>query len=391
MSSYPYSAIRIVSPAMYSGESKDHDRAHFHEPCQTACVSDGVTTSPYSQKAAELITAVIPCVFEKDTVARLGMIADSLMNHRKEAGIERPSLTKNGYSENMQKMMFNIITLKMAVSFQATLIAARFSTNENGVTADIIKCGDSGFFAFSDKGQLLSSSLQLNNHFPEKVSERKRQGIIFGPASEVLVRVEGRLSDNKKLMANSGIQPRFAVNWLVCTPVDICDGQKSSGKNKLCQMKPLRLSKDDRLLVPEYLYGKILTSHGRHYRVLSFSSTIKAVSDVPARTHKSFSEKGSATHVLPDHFYTGDYDLVKDSFPLNTNFLLCSDGFYSAFGDFGEMFSWLRNNEQKLNKAAPDQDGVMEQLHLKLGKKSGDDDISLVWARPNKGGKPDVR
>jgi hypothetical protein len=174
MEKFHYSAITVVSPMISDGEAKDQDRAQWHAPSQSACICDGVTTSPYSARAAEYVTAFIPSVFSSNPVMRLEMLADILMQYRLETCLEQPVISKEKYSENMQKILIDVIRQNNTTSYQTTLIAAKFGTNDNGVIADIIKCGDSAFFAFSDKGLLLSSSLQFKNQFPEKPSKTRK-------------------------------------------------------------------------------------------------------------------------------------------------------------------------------------------------------------------------
>jgi hypothetical protein len=377
-----YIAITGVSPMFSSGEFKNQDRVRWYEPDQIACDCDGVSSSPYSGDAAEIVTIAMPSVFTGDTIKRLEMLADILMKRRLELCAETPVIADGKYSPNMQKMLVDIIRQKNTSSFQTTVIAARFGSSKNSVTADIIKCGDSAFFAFSKDGSLLSSSLQFNNQPSVPASNQKQ--IIFGPGDEILVRVEGRLSEYKELAQQSGIKPEYAKNWLVCTPVDSCK-EKCCPEKNLLEIKALCLTEDDKLVVPEYLYGRMLASKGKHYRVLGFSSTIKALSPRMAEISKAgFNGKSSATNVLPDHFYSGNFDLFKDSFPIGSNFILCSDGFYSAFDDFSDLYEWLKENEHGLGNPS-DREKIMSELHLRLSKKSGDDDISFIWAMPNKG------
>ena len=58
-----YTAITVISPLVDGTEKKDQDRAQWYEPGQIAALSDGVTTSLYSQNAAEIVTLFIPSIF----------------------------------------------------------------------------------------------------------------------------------------------------------------------------------------------------------------------------------------------------------------------------------------------------------------------------------------
>jgi serine/threonine protein phosphatase PrpC len=97
--------------------------------------------------------------------------------------------------------------------------------------------------------------------------------------------------------------------------------------------------------------------------------------------HAELGGTGSTTLVLPDHFYTGAYECYRDSFPRQTNFLLCSDGLYGAFSNWAELYEWLRLNAAALNSEVTRQT-LLEQLHERLNSSKGDDDISLIWVQP---------
>jgi serine/threonine protein phosphatase PrpC len=370
----PYSGITVISPMLDKGELKDQDRARWSEPCQAACVCDGVTTSPNSQKAAEIISDFIHVIFNNDPVARLEMLSDILMALRSEIG--EPANT--AYSAGIQRMLQTVIRQKNSTSYQTTAVAVKLTHSDGAIIAHIFKCGDTGFFAFSEDGGLLSSSLEFSVNAKPGLHPVKKE-IPFGPGDEILVRVDGSLSGHPDIARKSGIDKRFTSNWLVCRPVESCVDESCKDESNLLELKRLRLADDDILLIPEFLYGKALTSRGKHFRVLKYSSCIKALSSkVVEITKAGFKDKGNATNVLPDHFYTGGFDLYKDTFPAGTNFLLCSDGFYSSFDDFNQMHKWLVENNANLKDSAA-------TLHANLKDRGGDDDISFIWVRPSIG------
>jgi len=104
----------------------------------------------------------------------------------------------------------------------------------------------------------------------------------------------------------------------------------------------------------------------------------------------SFGNHGSATMVLPDHFYCGYYDSYQDTFPTGSEFILCSDGFYGCFPDWHQLWTWLAENAHKLNHKEK-RKAILRELHTQLHNKNGDDDISFVWVRPRTPEPPDQK
>ena len=85
--------------------------------------------------------------------------------------------------------------------------------------------------------------------------------------------------------------------------------------------------------------------------------------------------------MLPDHFYSGQYDYIEDRFPCGTHFVLGSDGFYSAFATASQMWAWLQEYRNAL--AVPqEREAKLRDLHQQLHEKSTDDDMSCVWMYP---------
>mgnify|MGYP001023303566 FL=1 len=248
-----YRAAVIVSPNRFGEEQKDQDRARFFEPGLVGIVCDGVTSSPRSGKAAELVTSFAPILFEGNAREKLRTICDLLLAYRKEFQSTCLAVPEN-MPEAMQTMLRDVLREKQATSYQTTMVALRLRPSGSDVGVDILRCGDSAILAFSDDGELLYSSLA---HAPE--NEKKSHytflpdGWRFGPGDQILVRVEGPLDDHETVAANSGIQERHFGNWLVCTPVEGCfdvrkDGSTHSGV--------LVIAPGDRLLVPRYQIGR---------------------------------------------------------------------------------------------------------------------------------------
>ena len=386
-----YKALTVVSPATLGGEVKNQDRALWHESSQTAGLCDGVTSSPNSSQAAELVTTVIPALFAGDTSERLAMMCDILMAQRRECIKNRNILFPENATENMQNMLLRVIYQKLSVSFQTTMVAARFMSDEKEVNVHVIIFGDSAFFAFSPNGQLLTSSLDFPNSphdtqiLPNLVSTSSivKRLFRFSPGDQILVRIEGPLSNFSDLAEQTDILNEHLCNWIVCAPVDSCKDRKSICEHNMTCLRTLYLTSSDRLLIPKYLYGTLLTNGGRSYRVLRYSSTIRPIHSVKnAIATNGFQHRGSATAVLPDHFYNNSFDSFHDRFPLRSHFLLCSDGFYSSFDSWQELWNWLQKNKFELHHNDVTE-VILRQLHDDLHAKSGDDDISFIWVQPN--------
>ena len=383
--SNPYTATTVVSPMMLGEEAKNQDRVRWSGPDQTACLGDGVTSSPHADKAAELAVSLAPGLFKGNTKERLSMLCDLLTTRRQESLQEDITIPEH-IPKAMRSMLQKAIQSKMEYSHQTTLVAAQFTCDKHGVNTRTVKCGDSGFFAFSPESGLLFSSVRSKwincranapHHRPGLAS----QGIQFGPGDDILVTVEGCLSQYKSLAKRTDLKEIYRPNWLVCRPVEVSHNPDSSTRQAV-ESRTLFLSANDRLLVPRYLWGQQLESKGKQYRLLRYASAIKpvvldGVSDFRGR----FDQSTSATQVLPDHFQGGHFDYVKDRFPPGTHFVLCSDGFYNSFCDAGELWTWLKDHAKTLldeNERQP----LLEQLHRRLDRTAGDDDISFVWVYP---------
>lgn len=384
-----YAALTVVSPMVDGDDKKDQDRARFFEPGQSACVCDGVTSSPNSAKAAELATAFCPALFHGDVSRNLEMLCDVLMTHRQESQLENNMCVPDGTSPAMQRMLQGVLQSKKTTGFQTTIIAVQLIAREGHVCARVIGCGDSALFAFSPQGELLGSSLarspqessaQRLSGGPSELSPSQR-ALSFGPGDEILVQVVGGLTRYPDIARRSRIKPEHTQNWIVCLPVHACCEQDDRGQFSY-RAGPLALQPDDHLVVPKYLYGRLLTSDGCLYRLLRYSSTIRVVPRCePRQMPAEFGSSGSSTLVLPDHFYTGSFDYFEDTFPLQTQFILCTDGLYGAFSEWSQLYAWLKGNAAALHHGDHRED-VLQQLHDRLNSHKGDDDISFVWARP---------
>jgi len=92
----------------------------------------------------------------------------------------------------------------------------------------------------------------------------------------------------------------------------------------------------------------------------------------------SFNGLGNTTAVLPDHFGSDKGLIIEKQFSPDTEFILCSDGFYQSFEDFSGMHFWLKDNIEALSDPKA-RLILFRELHKKLADKCGDDDMSLIW------------
>jgi hypothetical protein len=261
-------------------------------------------------------------------------------------------------------------------AFQTTLVAIALTPTDDSVLVERIGCGDSAFLAFSPQGELLSwwpSAASTNPN--DSGGDEESKTLSFGPGGRLLVKILGTASEHPKLLEAAQIHARHASNWLVCTPLDGFGDAASSPQSSLAW----HVSKDEPLLVPSYLIGSFSGAANERYRVVNFSSTIRRPKFVPEP--RLFEDKGSVTAVLPDHVQSGVQNHVRDEFPVDTQFVLASDGFYGSFDSSKELWAWLVTNQEELGVADRRAD-VMRNLHARLHAKSSDDDISFVWVRP---------
>ncbi|MBM4030175.1 MAG: protein phosphatase 2C domain-containing protein [Planctomycetes bacterium] len=384
-----HDALAIVSPACLGNEEKNQDRVFWSPAVGVAAVCDGVTTSPFAAEAAELVSKSSPLLFGGELEDRLRVLCELLVARRLEArgaGI-KPCL---GMPEAMQEMLREVAEEKMARAFQTTLAAAWFVLGDDAVCVTVVRCGDSGFFAFGSDGTLLVSSLPDaskpvasvsatgGGEQPPPASGRFR----FGPGDELHARVLGTARELPIFAQKAGMAAGSGDGWLVCAPVDqlTCAGCPANGEH--AEGRTLRLGPDDLLLVPKYLCGAPNGVKRRRYVDFPFSRSVRVVSSSPnAGQPTRFSERGSTTAVLPDSCCAGGWVSFQDRFPADSHFVLASDGFYGAFDGPAELLAWLRQNEARLIDAE-ERDKALHDLHVRLQAKSGDDDISFVWVRP---------
>ena len=375
-----FNALVVISPLCLGDEAKDQDRADWSTPVAVAALSDGVTSSPHSAEAAELAVKLSPMLFQGDVEERMRVLADLLVVRRLEAQLS-PVRSPAGTPRAMHTVLQEAVRERLQVAFQTTLVAAAFTPTDDGVSAALVRCGDSAFFAFSPTGELLASSLseesQPEDEEHEADDQSNTQRILFGPGDELLVKVLGTAADHPRFAEQVPTHPDKAHGWLVCHPVERCRSSATRLKHDR-GTRPLALERDDILLVPRHYAGSVIDNLGKNYRLLHFSSVIRlGSSSTPGVPVVSFAGKGAVTAVLPDHVRTQQWIHTRECFPADTHFVLASDGFYSSFSDPAGLWTWLQTNRSRLLDPRK-RHKAMRELHTQLHAKVGDDDISFV-------------
>ncbi len=364
-----FNIIRGVSPSIHGGETKNQDRATVHCRNFTACVCDGVTSSAHAEEAASIVSQFAPVIFNGKNVA-LKTLSDLLTAHRKTA-LQAGITLDASIPDSMKEMLRDTARRQLKDSYQTTLVCAKFQPKESYIDARIVSCGDSGFFAFSPDGELLLTNLADK---PEKAAGQSPSQIPFMPDAELLTKVMGELSDYPELASEERISN--PDNWLVCRPICSC-GEAGSRETPV-----LWLDSEELLLVPKYLTSTPRDPKYRDFRRFHYSRFIRRVSSASRESSKlQLDMRGNTTAVLPDHFYTGQWDRFDDRFPRETHFLLCSDGFYRGFEDSAQIWDWLKTHEDRLSTKHGRKE-LLADLHCRLHQKSGDDDISFIWLSP---------
>jgi serine/threonine protein phosphatase PrpC len=382
----PYEALVVVSPALLLGEEKNQDRARWCGPRLVGAVADGTTTSPHAAEGAGVAVNLSPVLFTAGVQERLDTLCDLLQALRAEA-LDAGIMPTSGVNPALQKMLRDVVRQKTQTSYQTTLIAVHLRTESHCVIVHSIGCGDSAFFAFSPEGDLLASSL---THAGRRLDEGSRRSLSgdaiafteFGPGDELLARVICDASEERDLAEATGIRQGSAGKWLVCQPLDRSAENGPKQASRPPAARSLHLQPDDLLLVPRYLVTFPDDPHQRRYCRFPFSRHIrKASGGLPSITHCRLDEKGTMTAVLPDSFLAGHWYETEERFEPDSEFVLASDGFYSAFADTAELWAWLTANQTEL-ASEPVRQSLLEALHAQLHAKSGDDDMSFIWIRP---------
>ena len=371
-----FKALQIRSPMVSDGEAKDQDRVYWSEAMATACVCDGVTSSAHSQRAAEICARFSPVLFkdEKRREDNLRALADLLVVQRSEAQLS-PIQAPPGASLPMQAMLSQVMQESMAHSFQTTLVASSFLPTNDAVIASVVWVGDSAFIAYSGEGETLATSLpdKAPDDGDDTTVAGPSGGIRLGPGDEILAKVLFDAAERPMLAIRADIRAASAGNWLVCVPLD----QTQKADHHTNGRPTLWLSPTDLIFVPRYHTHAPNDPKYRRYRKVRYCQAIRSLK-TPTGRQPVMQDKTHMTAVMPDHFYSGDWQHFQERFPKDAQFVLASDGFYSCFRTPREMWLWLTGHMSELRREG-NKAPSLERLHGRLQKLSGDDDISFVW------------
>ncbi len=96
-----------------------------------------------------------------------------------------------------------------------------------------------------------------------------------------------------------------------------------------------------------------------------------------------FKHSSPLTAVLPDSYDEETKNVLFDfqAYPADVHILLASDGLYDGFTNFKEVADWLHEHYSELKSSGRDA-GCLSDLHARLARTKGDDDISFIWLRP---------
>lgn len=369
-----FEAAVVVSPAFEDGQPKHQDRAAWYPATRVAALADGVTTSPYSEKAAAILVESAPMLFLGDTAERLGALCDLLVAGRLDA-LQAP-VKISAPLPAFRKLIADAARSKLADAFQSTFVSVCLTPADSTTSTEIIACGDSMFAAFDPSGIPLLIMPNSSRTGTADIQGPRE----FGPGDGYLVEILGTAAGDEKICRTAGINAAHAANWYLCRPIEL-----SVRKMEMPSLnhRPSRNVPDGAIfVVPKHLIGTPFSRRQTEYCVLHFSEIIRIViPSIAPPPCMSFHSKTAATSVLLDHYPAGRWNHWKEQFPADAHFLLASDGFYSAFDDATAMGRWLIENSDALCDESRQRDLVGE-LHPELQRRTGDDDISLVWLRP---------
>ena len=359
-----FKVTKVVSPAMFCGEEKNQDRAGFSSPTLTACLCDGVSTSPYAANAAELTVELSSILFGRSPSSQLEIIARLLTNKRL-AALES-GINVSHQQDSIKAMLQEAARVKLKKSFQTTVVAGQIVPEGHRFKVKFLSCGDSGIFAFDRQGELLYSNLALHNHI---VKTRSSKEIPFGPSQNVICKIICKLSECPELSRKTNI-----TNGVLCEVLS-----SSNQNNEVADDIPLWLSQGERLIVPAYLVSKPKDPEYHSVAHIIYSQYVQRQScPTQCKADVDLMNPNNSTAVMPDHFYNGQWNYTEETFSKDAHLLFCSDGFYRCFKDVRRMWRFLRKYEVSAN-----QKSLQEHLHQKLSNTFGDDDISFIWISSN--------
>lgn len=374
---WEYSALVIISPGSDGEDVKDQDRAAWYPESRCAVVCDGVTTSLHARTAAEQTARFAPALFEGNVRERLAAWVNYLQVCRDEA-CARPLRVSATLSGPLQAMLQETACRKAACAYQTTCVAAAFAIGDDHVQANILQIGDSQFLAFGADGRLLWPASADGPSACVADETDPVAPTIVRPGDDVLIRWLMPAEPPPESAHVATIPAACRDRWLVGEFVQSWrrDGHVAPPSDSV------RIVPGDLLFIPRHLAGSTPDSEVRLWSLVPYSPTIRVEHRQPMPTVASpFAKRGVVTAVLPDDFATGRWGHFQERFPLDSVFVLASDGFTSAFGDAAALWTWLSANHDRLRVPA-ERASAMDALHARLRAREGDDDITLVCVYP---------
>lgn len=368
--------ILTVSPSKFGGEAKNQDRASFDPRTQTACVCDGITSSPHAAKAAKIIAKAAPVILD-DPEVHLKTAAE-ILNYHRGIALASPVQVSPSVPAAIRQLVQESARSALKTSFQTTMAALRCQTEGSYTAATMVSCGDSGLFAFMPSGQLLFTNLAERPRERECSTPNDRKTLSFRSGRELLVKPKGPLADYPVL--SQCLKILTPQNWLLCQALRLFEKNEHSTLRNGGVM--VDLFTDEWIAVPRYLFNPIKTGSHRGMGRVVCSRFVRRVCDpITDYAKLTFDLRGNTTAALPDAYSANQYDVFHERFPDNTHFLLCSDGFYRAFVTPAEMWQWLMDHHHQLT-IRKHKIRLIDDLHRRLDQGCGDDDISFVWVLP---------
>ena len=368
--------ILTVSPSMFGGEAKNQDRASFDPRTQTACVCDGITSSPYAAKAAKIVAKAAPVIMD-DPEVHVQTAAD-ILNHHRDIALTCPVQVSASVPIAIRTLVQESARSTMKTSYQTTMVALRCKTEDSYTDAAMIACGDSGLFAFMPNGRLLFTNLAERPKERECSTSNGHKTLSFRPGRELLVKSKGSLADYPVLA--QCLKILTPQNWLLCQALSLIE--KTERPTMRHGDLVVDLLTDEWIAVPRYLFNPIKTGcHSRMGSVVCSRFVRRVCDPITDYAELTFDLRGNTTAALPDAYAANQYRIYYERFPHDTHYLLCSDGFYRCFSTPIQMWQWLMNYRHQLT-VRKHKKMLLNDLHRRLDQRCGDDDISFVWLIP---------
>jgi hypothetical protein len=341
--------VAVVSPLALGGEEKNQDRAHWCAFTQRASLADGTSSSPRSAAAAEYAVELCGMLHGGNTDERVRALCELLVARRFDAQ-HGPITIASDVPESMRAMLTEAARQQLGSAFQTTLVSADFTLINREVEAEIVQCGDSGFFAFAGDGEaLLSLPSSETQSFPGATSTNAAFKV--KPGDELLVKMSGLPVGTQRPLQRAGIQAGKRGRWALCRILDKIETPDDKPRSPR-KVDEVPILEDSVLLVPQHLLEPLSDGQSQQYRRVRFSPTIRVLTpDEPHPASPPLHDKSAVTPVIPDHGLVGRWRHLQDRFPGDTHFVLASDGFYSCFEAPEDMFAWLQSHRAELRNA----------------------------------------